>query len=51
MKILKVAAIIIFALIFTLSFSYFLWCNFTPEGKQWQQERCSGPEASHVFQE
>ncbi len=49
MKILKVIAIILFALLFTYSVSCFLWCNFTPQGKQKQMERYNGPQASHVF--
>ncbi len=51
MKILKVTAIILFALIFTYSVSCYLWCNFTPQGKQKMMERSKGPAASHILME
>lgn len=50
MKALKIVAIVLFALIFTASVSAFLYCYFTPQGKQWRQKQVL-PEASHVMNE
>ena len=47
MKVLKTAAILLFALTFTLSIIAFLWCNFTPEGKLRKMEH-SQAGADHV---